>query len=132
MREIDKIALIELKNGKVLVSRSKGKSVFYIPGGKRDEGETDEEALIRETVEELNVEIIPSTIKYIETFRAQADGKADGVLVRMTCYSADYNGKLMASSEIEEIQWFNYKEIARVSAVDKKIFDYLRNKKEID
>ncbi len=62
MKEIDKIAYIHTEQGKVLMSRSKGKTKYYIPGGKREIGETDEETLIREISEELNVKIIPSTI----------------------------------------------------------------------
>ena len=44
----------------------------------------------------------------------------------MTCYTAEYTGTLAASSEIEEIAWLAYADRPRVSAVDKIIFDYLR------
>jgi hypothetical protein len=59
---IDKLAFVELKDRKVLETKSKGKDIWYIPGGKRDEGESDEQALVREIKEELNVEIDPTTI----------------------------------------------------------------------
>lgn len=36
---IDKIAWIHLENGAILSSRSRGKDVYYIPGGKREPGE---------------------------------------------------------------------------------------------
>lgn len=42
MKEIDKIAFIYLKNGKILSTLSKGKDAYYIPGGKREGSETDE------------------------------------------------------------------------------------------
>lgn len=32
MKEIDKIAFIYLKNGKILSTLSKGKDVYYMPG----------------------------------------------------------------------------------------------------
>ena len=38
---IDKIALLYIKDGKVLSSLSKGKDKYYFPGGKREAGETD-------------------------------------------------------------------------------------------
>ncbi|MFI9597344.1 hypothetical protein [Nonomuraea sp. NPDC052265] len=38
---IDKIAWIHLDNGKILSTRSRGKNAYYIPGGKREPGETD-------------------------------------------------------------------------------------------
>ena len=54
---IDKIAWIHTKDGKVLSTLSRGKDVFYIPGGKREENETDEQTLVREIKEELDVDI---------------------------------------------------------------------------
>lgn len=126
MREIDKLALIEIKNGQVLSTRSKGKDTFYIPGGKRESGESDIQALTREIKEELTIDLIPESIHYIGTFKAQAHGHSDGVIVKMTCYGAKYIGKLEASSEIEEIKWLNYKDIDTVSPVDKLIFDFLK------
>ena len=73
MKKIDKIALILISNekddkmshpGKLLVARSKGKTLFYIPGGKRDEGESDHDTLCREIDEELDVSIVKETIEY--------------------------------------------------------------------
>jgi 8-oxo-dGTP diphosphatase len=34
MKEVDKIAFIQTKNGQLLSTKSKGKSKYYIPGGK--------------------------------------------------------------------------------------------------
>ncbi|MDQ5950102.1 MAG: 8-oxo-dGTP diphosphatase, partial [Patescibacteria group bacterium] len=61
MQHIDKLALIEIQDRKILMVRSKGKDTWYIPGGKRDEGESDEEALIREIKEELGADLLPDT-----------------------------------------------------------------------
>ena len=108
MKEIDKIAFIYLKNGKILSTLSKGKDAYYIPGGKREGSETDEETLIRECNEELTINILKDTIKYYGTFKAQAHGKAEGIIVKMTCYTADFEGALKPDSEIEEIKWLDY------------------------
>ena len=67
------------------------------PGGKREGNETDEETLIRECKEELDIDIKRDTIKYYGTFEAQAHGKAEGILVKMTCYMAEFEGNLKAS-----------------------------------
>ncbi|MEN0678887.1 NUDIX domain-containing protein [Plesiomonas shigelloides] len=91
---IDKLAWILIRDGKLLTVRSKGKSLFYLPGGKREAGESDEQALLREIKEELDVDLIPETIKYIGTFEAQADGKSEGVTVKLSCYLSDYSGHL--------------------------------------
>lgn len=126
MKLIDKIAWIELKDYKILSTRSKGKDAYYIPGGKREAGESDHDTLIREIKEELTVDIQRESIAYMGTFQAQAHGHATGIEVRMQCYKAQYAGKLAASAEIEEIVWLSYKDREKVSPVDKLIYDWLR------
>lgn len=125
---IDKIAYIEIQDGKILTTRSFGKDKFYIPGGKRDIGETDEQTLLREIKEELDVRIDSDTIDYVGLFKAQAHGKSDDTQVMMTCYSAKYSGALKASNEIEEIMWLNFADKDLVSFVDILIFDYLKER----
>ena len=127
-RLIDKLAWIEIQDGKILSTRSKGKEVFYIPGGKREEGESDKEALIREIQEELAVDLVPDSIQYMETFKAQAHGHSEGIIVQMSCYFSKYTGNLHASAEIDEYQWLSYSDKAITSAVDHLIFDWLFNK----
>lgn len=41
MKEIDKLALIIIENGKILSTKSVGKNKYYIPGRKREKNETD-------------------------------------------------------------------------------------------
>ena len=113
---------------KILVARSKGKEVFYIPGGKRESGESDQQALIREINEELSVKIKPETLEYYGTFSAQAHGHTEGVTVQMTCYVGQYHGTLEPAAEIEEMAWLRYGEMDKTSHVDKIIFKDLRSK----
>lgn len=94
MKEIDKIAFIYLNDGKILSTLSKGKDAYYIPGGKREGSESDEETLLRKCKEELTIDILKDTIKYYGTFETQAHRKAEGVLVKMTCYTAEFSGTL--------------------------------------
>ena len=125
---IDKLAYILIKDGKVLTTLSKGKDTWYIPGGKREGNETDNEALIREVEEELTVNLKPETIRHYGTFEAQAHGKPEGTVVRMTCYEADYIGTLSASSEIEDFAFVGYEWKEKSSVVDGLIFDDLKAK----
>ncbi len=131
MQEVDKIAFIETKNGQILSTKSIGKTKYYIPGGKRELGETDEQTLVREILEELDVRIKNNTIKYVGTFKAQSDGAKKGVIVKMTCYRAEYDGVLCPKSEIEEIKWLNYNDLDIISEVDKKIFKFLKDNGEL-
>ena len=122
---IDKIAWIHLEDGKILSTRSRGKDVYYIPGGKREPGETDLDTLIREIDEELAVAIIPASATHLGTFHAQAHGHAAGTTVQMTCYTAEHRGTPTPSSEIEELDWLTYADRDRVSPVDQLVFDHL-------
>ena len=128
MNLIDKLAFISVKDQKVLCARSEGKDKFYIPGGKREPGESDQEGLIREVDEELGVSLDPATIRFYGNFEAQAHDKPVGVKVKMQCYTADYNGVASACSEIEEIDWLGMEHLEIVAPVDILIFKDLNKR----
>lgn len=128
MRLIDKLAWIELKTGAILSTKTFGKDKYYIPGGKREEGETDEQALCREIKEELSVDLLAETIKFFGVFEAQAHGHPIGTIVKMTCFTAGYIGTLKPSSEIEKIAWLSYGDRDKISPVDGLIFDDLKER----
>ncbi len=131
-KSIDKLAWIELQNKSILSTKSYGKDTYYIPGGKRENGETDEQALVREIQEELTVQLDPNSIQFIGVFEAQAHGHPYGVLVKMTCYAATYSGTIQASAEIESLHWLNYADRDQISEVDQLIFDYLKQHNLLD
>ena len=122
---IDKIAWIHVADGRILAARSRGKDKFYLPGGKREPGETDAETLVREIREELGVEIEAGSISPAGTFEGQAHGHVEGTIVRTTAYSARYRGTPRACAEIEEIAWLAYADRPRVSLVAQLVFDHL-------
>ncbi|MEM8909637.1 MAG: NUDIX domain-containing protein [Bacteroidota bacterium] len=130
-RIIDKVAWIEIQDQQILSTRSRGKDKWYIPGGKREGTETDAQTLIREIKEELEVDLIPESVRYLGTFSAQADGHPDGVQVRMLCYQANYEGQLKASAEIAEWDWLSTKDQERIAAVDQIIFAWLKERQFI-
>lgn len=129
---IDKLALFTLHDRKVLAVRSQGKTLFYMPGGKREGKETDQDALIREINEELNVELNSQTIRYATTLEAQADGKPEGTIVRLTCYFADYSGKATAASEIEELRYLDSSNLDVCSKAAELAINWLKSAQMID
>jgi ADP-ribose pyrophosphatase YjhB (NUDIX family) len=132
MKLIDKLAWIFINNNAILSTKSYGKDKYYIPGGKREEGETDVQALRREIKEELSVDLKIETLQFVGEFIAQAHGHPEGTMVKMTCYMADYTGDLKPDSEIEEIIWLNHADKDKIAEVDKLIFDFLKDKNLID
>lgn len=125
---IDKIAWIHIENGKILSTRSKGKDAYYIPGGKREGDESDLQTLVREIKEELSVDIFPETAELYGIFEAQVHGHAEGVIVRMTCYTATFSGSLRPDNEIAEMVWLTTADTNSISPVDKLIFADLHQK----
>ncbi|MCE2612840.1 NUDIX domain-containing protein [Flavobacteriaceae bacterium D16] len=128
---IDKVAWILIENKRILCVRSKDKELFYLPGGKRESGETDKQTLLREIQEELSVALDPQSLIFVKVFEAPADGQSPGVIVRMHCYKADYSGELQPDEEIAEMKWLSYEQRHHVSVAGQLIFDYYKALGEI-
>ena len=126
MQTIDKLAWVYIKDQQLLSARSHGKTAYYLPGGKREAGESDEAALMRELKEELSIDLIPATITYLATFQAQADGKPAGTMVQLTCYRAAFNGTISAAAEIAEVIWISHQDKARCSPATQLLLDWLK------
>ena len=122
---IDKLAWIYISDKRLLSSRSRGRKKYYIPGGKREAEESDEDALFREIFEECNVHLTRGSLNYFGTFHAQADSHAEGIVVQMTCYMAQYEGILSPGAEIEELVWLTFDDLSKVSRVDQEIMGVL-------
>ncbi|WP_199482082.1 NUDIX hydrolase [Vibrio owensii] len=100
-----KSAGIIIKDGSLLVLRSKGKDTFYAPGGKLDSGETSEQALCRELQEEVSIAVKEDVLTLFGRFEAPAHDKDDITLVMDVFFVNDSSGEVVASNEIEECQW---------------------------
>lgn len=125
---IDKLTWVQVKEKKVLFLLSKGKDIWLTPGGKREEGESDEQALIREIKEELTVDLHPQTIQYFHTFEDQAAGKPEGTMVKLTCYTADYTGDLQPHAEIADMKYFASDTKAQLSKTGIALLRILKEK----
>lgn len=125
---IDKLGLIYIEEQKILAVRSRGRDTYYIPGGKREPGESDEDALVREISEEISIVLDPSLLQFYGEFQAQAHGQAEGVLVRLRCYTTTERGEVSAAAEIEEVTWLTYADRPKVSLAAQLLFDDLKVK----
>lgn len=112
MHHIDKPSLICIKDRKLLMVRSKGQELFYVPGGKREGAETVSECLIREASEELGVRVDPDSMRELFSFEDQAHGKPEGTMIRFTCIAAKVIGDPIPSNEIEEMRYFSSSDLS--------------------
>lgn len=128
----EKSAWIYIRNRRILVVRSEGCRVFFLPGGGKEKEETLKNALIREIKEELSVNLIPKIIKYITSFKSPTHEDPERSDVIMHCFKAKFTGSLKISNEIKEMGWFTYRDINRVSQADQYVLDYLKLKGIID
>jgi hypothetical protein len=76
--------------------------------------------------------LVKKTIKPYGVFEAQAFGKPEGTMVRITCYTAGYLGTLKADNEIKEICWINYEDKADSTDTGRLILEDLKKKNLID
>ena len=121
-KRIDRVSLLVLRSGRLLTARSRGKDAFYIPGGKREAGESDTDALLRETREELGVGLVPGSIRFFGVFCGPAHGKPEGTRVRHACYLAETDGTPVPSSEVEELRWQGADSTLPVPPADEAIY----------
>lgn len=121
---INRVGLLILDGGKVLIARSRGKDTWYIPGGKIEPGESKLDALKRETMEELHCQI--QDIEKYKDFEAHAHGKPEHVILKMSCYFAIPVGEVRASSEIEEINYATYAEKTLLPEMGQLVLDSLK------
>jgi 8-oxo-dGTP diphosphatase len=122
---IEKAGRVHIANKRVLCTRNRGKSKFYLPGGKLEKGESAEDALVRELREELKIRVEPETIHYLVTFEAPSENKSDAV-DRLMCYTAESRGEVLHAAEVEEMRRMSYQDKAHMRLVEQKLFEWLK------
>lgn len=106
---IDKVGAIILKDKKILVQRkNNNREECIIPGGKRENKETDLETLKRELMEELTVEVVKAS------YFGEYDDFAvfSGKPLHVRAYLTEILGEIKCDNEIKEALWIdkNYHE----------------------
>lgn len=104
---IHKAAGVLIQDRRFLVSRSKGKGFFISPGGKLEQGEASEDALIRELREELGIEVVLQNLEKFGTFYAPAAEQAEKYLQIDVFLVRNWTGTIQPISEVEEILWID-------------------------
>lgn len=109
-----------LQNGRFLaLERSVGDG-FELPGGRMEFGETFEETLQRETLEETGLSVIP--IKIIDTWNWLNEAKSHQIVG--VVYLCQMNSTLVSvklSDEHENFEWFEVKDFSKMNCFWKPI-----------
>ena len=100
--------IVDNQRGSVLLVRKRGTKTFMQPGGKREPGESDLQALEREVREELGCGFAPSTAKYLGLFSAEAPNEP-GHIVEAALYRVALVQIAKPTAEIEEVRWVDPK-----------------------
>jgi len=133
--DIYKIGGILIKDKKLLVTRSKNKEFFIAPGGKVEEGESPEDALIRELLEEVSIVVEKDQLKKVGTFFAPAAGNESSMLKMDVFIVESWKGKIIPSREVEEVRWINSnfsKEMKVGSIFEHEVIPKLKSLKVIE
>ena len=103
MDKINKVSGVIIRDRKLLVLKKKGLDTFISPGGKPEKGETPEETLKRELMEELGVNIKKSTL--LGTFKGES--VFEGIPIESIAFLTEIEGEPTPQMEIEELQWID-------------------------
>ena len=97
-----------VEDGRLLVvSKRAAPDVFYLPGGKPDEGEDEVACLERELREELSAALVD-----VEFFETVVDEAAlEGVELRLSVYLASLDRAPEAAAEIAGVAWFESEDV---------------------
>ena len=92
------------ERGHLLVVRKATSRLFQLPGGKLEPGESPRDAGVRETREEVGLEL--HDVRELGRFEAPAANEP-GAVVESTIYTAETDGTPVAAAEIAEARWID-------------------------
>lgn len=91
-------------DGRVLTVRKRGTVRFQFPGGKPEAGESPLQTAVRETAEEVGIEVDPGECALLGTFEAPAANEPGRqVISTVFTHPGVHDGQ--ACAEIEEVRW---------------------------
>lgn len=103
--DMRKAAGVIIRDRKMLLERSVGKPAFIAPGGRIKDGETAEEALVRELEEEFGIGVREHDLELLGRFSAAA-ANHPGQQVHMDVFMVKaWQGDIVPHGEVEELLW---------------------------
>ena len=99
-------AIVTDQDGRCLLVRKTGSTVFMQAGGKLEPGESALDALSRELREELDLELDEAAAEYLGVFRAKAAHEPN-TLVSAAVFALETAAEVEPHGEIEEILWID-------------------------
>lgn len=129
---VDALGWVYVRERQLLGVRSAGKDAFYLPGGKREPGESDWQALAREVREELQIQLSQASFQLLQIITAPAHGYREPAYVCLTCYWAEFEGQIAPDSEIEELVWLQYRDRDRCAPATADVLTLLFDRQLID
>ena len=106
-------AIALVRERRVLMVTARDREVYYMPGGKIDDGETAAEAAAREALEEVALDLPADTLEELFEVVVQAHGEPDGRLVRMRVFRAETDAAPEASAEVGALHWVSTADLHR-------------------
>lgn len=118
-----RIVAIIIKDGKLLMLKGKGYNELWTPGGKIEQGETDEDCLRRELAEEIGVKI--TGLKFFKEYSGKSFYHPNRI-TKQKIYIVSISGEIKPDAEIESYVWltredFVKKRFPMIPITEKKI-----------
>lgn len=91
--------------------------VWQFPGGGMEFGETPEQTIKREMIEEIGTEI--EIISLIPKIYTETRGKWQGIFICFLCKLKNENSTIVLNDEASEYNWYSIEEIPRLKLMPK-------------
>ncbi len=114
-QDLHKAGGLLIQDRKFMLEKHGGKEIYIIPGGKLEEGETAQKALIRELQEEFAILVKEEDLETLESFSSPAVHTPDKIVRIDTFLVKKWSGEITLHDGIEGVTWVNSTTINEIS-----------------